>query len=278
MTSQIVRRMPGRVLIVLAVTVLAGSQPVAGAADERRGPRKPTNPELLASLGFEATAKGLAQALDSPKPFARIYALKIIAERNDASFLPQAVRLLNHEFIKVQLEAAKLLAQFDRAEGLEWLRSWEKRVGDDPKITADAAHVVLDAASALAARGDERLARQVRTVFRHESWAVRIHAARALGDFHDLSKPDLEDAWIRSADILIEALQSEPPLKTDVAKLYLQWLMGSVARQAQTTPRILEKFGELAAFDHAATSALRLKTNDGWLSKQPAKISKGDRK
>jgi HEAT repeat protein len=218
---------------------------------------KPTNTELLAEFGFEATPEGLAEALDSPSPFARIYALRVISEQKDPRFLPQAKVLLKHEFIKVQLEAAKLLAQFDRPEGLSWLRGWEKRVGDDPAISDDHAHVVLDAASALAERGDERLARQVHTCLRHKSWAVKFHAARALGSFTDLSKPALENAWTTSAGIAIAAMQSKPQVQDDYIHLYLKWLSYSATKQTHSTPKITAKFASLAAVDHVASITLR---------------------
>lgn len=267
-------------VLIMFVSLFAVSPAVLGQDVGRYpGPRKPTNTELLAQLGFEATPAGLTQALESPKPFARIYALKVIAEKNDASFLPRAVKLLKHEFVKVQLEAAKVLAQFNRAEGLTWLQSWEKRVGDDPDISDDAAHVVLDAASVLAARGDERLARQVRTCFRHKSWAVKIHAARALGDFGNLKKPELESAWLTAAEITIQELQNDKPVRTDFVKLYLSWLKGSAGKQSSATAQILAKFEELADVKHAETGALRLEIAAEWASRPIAdkKTAKPDK-
>lgn len=268
------RRKLACTVALLSLALFSGSLVAQSPATEKRtGPRKPTNTEHLALLGFEATPEGLAQALESPKPFARIYALKVISENSDPSFLPQAREQLQHEYIKVQLEGAKLLAQFNRPEGLAWLRGCETRVGDDPTFSADTAHVVLDAAIALAKRGDERLARQVSTCLRHESWAVKFHAARALGDFRDLSKADLEGAWMTSADVVIDTIQSDQASQADYLKLYLQWLNGSASKQSQSTPSVQAKFAGLAAIDHAVTSRLREEISAKWKVKMSEKKS-----
>ena len=259
-----------RRIAVISAALLAVSIVAYAQGGRHTGPGKPTSTEMLATFGFEATPQGLSGALEDERAFAKIYALRVISERKDASYLDEASGLLQaDEFVMVHLEAAKLLTQFDREEGLAWLRDWENKVGDDPAISTDWAHVVLDAASALAERGDERLARQVRTCFQHQSWSVKFHAARALGDFQDIGNPQVEQAWITSADVAIVALEVAPQVEADVIQIYLRWLRTSASRQTYSTPEVLNKFVELVEIDHSATSSLRQDIGERWMAKSP---------
>lgn len=252
-----------KLALIISLLGLA-TLPASSMAQDRHGPLKPTNTQLLAEFGFDATPESLALAIASPDPFARLYGLKVIAENGNAAFLPQANELLADDFIKVRLEAAILLAKFNVAEGVAWLENWETQVTNCADVQADTAHVVLDAASTLASRGDERLAHQVRTCLRHESWAVKMHAARALADFHDLSKPELESAWLESVDVAIETAKSSAPPPPEYVNLYLQWLNLSASKQSQSVPAIANKFAELGQLDDAATHDVRAKLDQAW--------------
>ncbi|MEE9441671.1 MAG: hypothetical protein V3V99_03290 [candidate division Zixibacteria bacterium] len=212
-------------------------------------PRQPTSQELLAGMGYDATNEGLGKALDSSDPWAQIYSLMILQENNDPTYLEVAISLLGSTSVKVQLEAAKLLSQFDRIKGIRWLEKWEDFETDWSSPFTDTAHAVLDAASALAARGDERLHMHIRPLLQHKFWSVRMHAARALGDFGNTDDPELEATWIISVDVALEALKGGTD-REDFVELYLTWLVSSLFRQANITPGMTEKFAELAAYDH----------------------------
>lgn len=215
-------------------------------ADE---PREPTPQELLAGMGYDASPEGLAEALESGDPWAQIYSLMILQETNDRTFLETAKSLLESNYIKVQLEAAKLLSQSDRVEGIEWLRKWENIDLNFSSPLIDTVDAVLDAASALARKGDERLRKHVGILLRHKFWTIRIHAARALGDFTDTDNPEMEAIWLTSADVAVEALE-DSTVREDFVELYLVWLVDSLFRQTKVTPAMIEKFVELAKVDH----------------------------
>lgn len=238
------------------------------------GPRKPTNTELLAAFGFEATPDGLTAAMGSDDAFAVIYALRVAQEQQAVDFLPQAASLMHHEFIKVRLEAAKLLGQFDVPLGLDWLRAWETNIGNDPAIHPDTAHVVLDAAMFLASRDDARLATKVRVMLQHEQWALRIHAARALGEFGDPTETEVERAWVKAAEVAREAISGPHPARSDFVGLYLQWLDTSARRQEHRSAAITKAFTELTELTHPATAVIRESILEQWLN-HPLKQNPG---
>ena len=84
-----------------------------------------TPQESLAKCGYSATFDGLRSALESPDPWATVYALRVIREKAYAQYLDKADSLLRHDYLYVQVEAARLLTQFGRPEGIGWLRQWE---------------------------------------------------------------------------------------------------------------------------------------------------------
>ncbi len=235
---------PGRIYIgtCLGIVLLTAYLP----ADE---PRQPTPQELLTGMGYEVTHDGMTRALKSGDPWAQIYSLMILRETNDQALLGIAQPLLGSSDIKVQLETAKMLSQFDRIEGIEWLQKWEHVVIDWSSPSTDTADAVLDAASALALRGDERLRTHIAPLLRHRFWTVRIHAVRALGDFRDTDDPEMEAVWLTAVDVVPEAL-ADSTVREDFVELYLIWLLDSLFRQVNVTPAMTEKIVDLAESEH----------------------------
>ncbi len=211
-------------------------------------PEAPTPEELLSSMGYNGTTESLTQAFASGDAWAQIYSLMYLQAQNDPSFLKQARALLVSPSIKVQLESAKLLAQFNVDSGIKWLQKWEVEYFDLTSPIVDTVHAVLDAASSLALRGDERLAKLIGPLLTHKYWAVRIHAARALGDFRETENPTLEAIWLSSADVAIEALGDGS--REDFVELYMTWLVSSLFQQTNITPKMIGRFAELAKNQH----------------------------
>lgn len=258
---------------ILALTVIGGLATFVNAQnDSSRGksPRKPTSVEMLAEFGFDDTPGGLASALQSKDAFAKLYALKVLQEKKDSSQLARASELLKDDFIKVQLEGAKLLAIGNEEAGWTWLRACESRMASSADVPDDTAHVVLEAAGFLAQYSDYRLLKHVKTLFSHKHWAVRFTAARVLGDFGDASAPGVDTLWVASIDSLSLALAAKPaPSDADV-HLYLRWIEISTLKMAASTPAIVLKMGELAAIDHPASAAIRKAIHVAWLAKPVA--------
>jgi len=259
----------------LAAAITLGLASMALAHDEsarHKSPGRPTNVELLAEFGFNDSAAGLADALQSKNAFAKIYALKVLQEKKDLTQTARAAELLRDDFIKVQLEAAKLLAVANLDAGWTWLRACESRMTDSADVPDDTAHVVLEAAGFLAQNSDYRLAKHVKTLFSHKHWAVRFTAARVLGDFADAAAPGVELMWQAAIDSLKLALASTPkPTDADV-HLFLRWIEISSVRVSSSTPAIVLKMGELVMIDHPASAGIRKAIHDAWLAKPVAAI------
>lgn len=240
--------------------------------DSSRGksPGKPTSVEMLAEFGFDDSPGGLASALQSKDAFAKLYALKVLQEKKDSSQLARASELLKDDFIKVQIEAAKLLAICNQEAGWTWLRACESRMTGSADVPDDTAHVVLEAAGFLAQHSDYRLAKHVKTLFGHKHWAVRFTAARVLGDFTDVAAPGVDAMWQSAVDSLKLALAAKTaPADADV-HLYLRWIEISTLKAPFSNPAIVLKMGELAAIDHSASAAIRKAIHEAWLAKPVA--------
>ena len=236
-------------MIVLWMSLFLLTLVVPVSADEVS---KPSSADILRGLGYEATPEGLTQALASKTSMAQVMALKILLEYQNDQHLETAVKLLNSTDIKVQVETAKLLTLFNRSEGTAWLEKWKSVEIDQYTISADSAHAILDAAATLAQTGDESLARFITPLLQHKYWIVRFHAARALGDFCQTELPELEKAWMTSVDVAIDALLVDST-REDFVELYLTWVMHSLFLQENVTPAMIDKFGQLAGFDHPVT-------------------------
>ncbi|MEE9443772.1 MAG: HEAT repeat domain-containing protein [candidate division Zixibacteria bacterium] len=200
-------------------------------------------------MGYEPTQESLTRAFNSGDAWAQIYSLMWLQENNDSAFLDMIPSLLKSSSIKVQLETAKLLSQFDRSDGIEWLQKWENIDINWESPYVDTANALLDAASALAKKGDERLAKFILPALNHKFWAIRIHAARALGDFRNNEKPELKAIWIASVDVALEALNNST-VREDFVELYLTWLVNSLFEQESISQEITAKFVELASMEH----------------------------
>ncbi len=234
--------------IIFRVCVIMISLLVCGSFLMADAPERPTPVQSLQAEGFEATDEGIAAALASDNQWARIYALRVLKERNDPAFNEMIVPLLSASFIKEQYEAASLLTQFNRDEGNAWLQQWEQ-YDATPQTDSDTAHAILNAAALLAERGDERLAGKVSALLEHTHWAIKIHAARALADFQDTRNPVLENAWLKSADIAHDALNDAADNEKFV-ELYLTWLVSSLFQQSAITDAMTERFAKLASNQH----------------------------
>ncbi len=266
--SRCVATSAGVALMLVALLAI----PVRGQAPGQRGksPQKPTSAELLTELGYEATPEGLERALQSKDNFAKIYALKLLQEKGDKTQLTRVADLLKDDFIKVQLEAAKLLSLAGQESGWAWLRACETRMADRADVPDDTAHVVLEAAGFLAQHSDYRLAKHVKTLFAHKHWAVRFTAARVLGDFNDATAPGVEAMWQSAVDSLKLSLATKPAPADDDVHLFLRWLEISTLKVASSTPAIVLKMGDLMTIDHAASAAIRKAIHDAWLAKPVA--------
>ncbi len=238
---------------------------IAGFGDSYAdAPRRPTPAESLAGEGFEANREGIFHAVASNNDWAKIYAIRLVKELNDPTFIETVLPLLDASYLRLQFEVAALLAHFNMQNGITWLENCDKIPYGITSLRADTAHIVLDAASTLAARGNERLVGHLSHLLDHEQWSVRIHAVRALGEFKQTDNPVLEHTWIKSVDVAIVALNDGIDNENFV-ELYLTWLVSSLFQQSNLTIAITDKMTELAAIQHPVicrTIGVRLYGNE----------------
>jgi HEAT repeat protein len=106
----------------------------------------PTSEEQLKAKGFDTTEEGLRSALSTSNTLTRVYAVRVIKEKNIKSLIPDLELLLDDSKSRTRAEAAMALAKLGSPRGLPSLKMEMK--------TSKEQGVKLDVAGALAELGD----------------------------------------------------------------------------------------------------------------------------